>query len=138
MERVGRHDEALRLRRDLYARSSTLYGNASDKTLLRAANLASSLIEARAFDEATPFLRQQVPVANQALGLDHVRALTLASLLSFALRNNPDATRDDLRESESIAVNVLQRQRRVLGPAHPKTKASERTLSLIRKQLKEA
>ena len=52
----------------------------------------------------------------------------------------PGATRVDLSESESLALNVLQRRRRVLGPAHPQTKESERALSFVRtgKQLKEA
>ena len=132
---VGRHVEALRLQRDVYARSLTFYGDASDDTLIDAANLASSLIEARAFDEVIPFLRERILVANRAFGPDHVRALDLAGLLSDALRKNPDATRADLRESESIVLDALQRRRRVLGPAHPRTKASERALSFVRKQL---
>ena len=113
-------------------------GNASDQTLLNAANLALSLIEARAFDEVIPFLREQVLVANQAFGPDHIRAIHLAYRLSEALRKNPDATRDDLRESESLVLNVFQRQRRILGPTHPHTKYSERALSLIRESLDEA
>ena len=126
------------MRRDVYARSLTFYGNASDDTLLDAANLASSLTEARAFDEAIPFLREQVLVANRALGPDHIRALNLAEWLSEALRRNPDATRDDLCECESLALDVFQRRRRVLGPAHPYTKISEQVLSSVRKQLDEA
>ena len=135
---VGRHEEALRLRRDVYARSSILHGSASDDALLDAANLASSLIVSQAFDEVIPFLRERILVANQAFGPDHVRALDLAAFLSEALRLNPDATRADLSESESILVNVLQRQRRVLGPAHPNTKNSEQALSFIRESLEEA
>ena len=101
-------------------------------------NLACSLVEARAFDKAIPFLREQVLVANRAFGPDHVRVLDLAAYLSEALRVNPDATRDDIVESESIYLNVLQRQRRVLGPAHPYTKNSEQVLSFVRKKLDKA
>ena len=124
------------MKRDVYARSSTLHGNASDDTLVNAANLACSLIEARAFDEVIPFLREQVLVANQAFGPDHVHALDLATRLSEALRCNPDATRADLRECESLVANVLKRRRRVLGPAHPHTKISEGALPLVRNYLK--
>ena len=135
LKSVGRHVEALRLRRDVYDGFLALFGRAAEPTLLNAVNLASSLIDVENFDEAIPFLREQVLVANQAFGPDHIRALDLAGWLSEALRRNPDATRADLRESESIILDVLQRERRVLGPAHPYTKTSERALSFVRKQL---
>ena len=55
-----------------------------------------------------------------------------------------DATRfnvntgDDLLEAESIMQDVVQRRRRVFGPAHPDTLEAERALSLARAGLARA
>mmetsp|Transcript_17855 Transcript_17855/g.54384 ORF Transcript_17855/g.54384 Transcript_17855/m.54384 type:complete len:91 (+) Transcript_17855:301-573(+) len=42
---------------------------------------------------------------------------------------------NDLLEAEAIMEDVLKRRRRVLGPAHPDTRHSERYLSRLRAQL---
>ena len=55
--------------------------------------------------------------------------------LAEALRRDPDATRDDLREAETIMQDVLQRRRRVFGPAHPKTTWCEGELARVREAL---
>ena len=63
------------------------------------------------------------------------------------LNQNParvDATRfdlntvDDLLESEAISQDVVQRKRRVLGPAHPGTLHTESVLSDVRAKLASA
>ena len=52
-----------------------------------------------------------------------------------------DATRfnvntgDDLLEAESILQDVVQRRRRVFGPAHPETGDAEDMLSHVRETL---
>ena len=44
-------------------------------------------------------------------------------------------TGDDLLEAETIMQDVVQRRRRVFGPAHPETRAAERELSSTREAL---
>ena len=44
-------------------------------------------------------------------------------------------TGDDLLEAETIMQDVVQRRRRVFGPAHPDTRFAEGALSLMREDL---
>ena len=47
-------------------------------------------------------------------------------------------TGDDLLEAETIMQDVVQRRRRVFGPAHPGTRDSEDALSDVRVRLADA
>jgi len=47
-------------------------------------------------------------------------------------------TGGDLLEAETIMQDVVQRQRRVFGPAHPDTLSSEHTLSGVRRKIARA
>jgi len=51
---------------------------------------------------------------------------------------DPNATRDDLREAETIMQDVLQRRRRVFGPAHPLTAWCEAELARVLARVREA
>ena len=51
--------------------------------------------------------------------------------------NHPN-TGDDLLEAETIMKDVVQRRRRVFGPAHPETLTAERTMSEVSAQLASA
>ena len=42
-------------------------------------------------------------------------------------------TGDDLLEAETILRDVVQKYRRVLGPAHPTTLLAEKNLSAVRR-----
>ena len=44
-------------------------------------------------------------------------------------------TGDDILEAETIIQDVIQRRRRVFGPAHPQTHDAEQALSLVREKL---
>ena len=46
-------------------------------------------------------------------------------------------TGDDLLEAEPIMQDVVKMRRRVLGPAHPQTRANEAQLSWVRTKLAE-
>ena len=104
-----------------------------------------------------PFLRELLPVARQSLGSKHELTIDLNLKLAATLSNHPESTRDDLRlnkhdvaltrpvfhlntgddllEAETIMEDVVQRRRRVFGPAHPATRAAEDTLSDVRAKL---
>ena len=47
-------------------------------------------------------------------------------------------TGDDLLEAETIMQDVVQRRRRVFGPAHPSTRVAERVMSGVRATLAHA
>ena len=47
-------------------------------------------------------------------------------------------TGDDLLEAETLMQDVVQRRRRVFGPAHPDAVQAERMLSVVREDLARA
>ena len=88
------------------------------------------------FAEAKTLLRNELlPLARQSLGPTRGLYMDIEELLVQALRMDPNATRDDLREAETIMQDVLQRRRRVFGPAHPSTVWCEGELARVRKAL---
>ena len=74
-------------------------------------------------------------MARQSLGPTHGLCMDTEEWLVEALRRDPNATRDDLCEAETIMQDVLQRRRRVFGPAHPSTAWCEAELARVREAL---
>ena len=58
--------------------------------------------------------------------------------IAVVLQENPERTRDDLLEAETIMQDVVRRRRRVFGPAHPDTLRAEEDLSDMRENLANA
>ena len=73
-------------------------------------------------------LRKTIPVARRVLGDSHVTTLHLRKVYARVLYSDPAATLDDLREAVTTLDDVATTTRRVLGSAHPKTGAIERSL----------
>ena len=153
---LGRCDEALVLRREIYARRVATLGVSHEVTILNGGNVVISLNHLELWEESKKLASDQLlPAARRSLGADHDLTLRLNQNLAAALANDPRRTRDDLRlnqrgvasprhdlntgddvlEAETILRDVVQRRRRVFGPAHPETRHSERSLSVIRAQL---
>merc|ERR1712139_77925 len=65
---LGRNEQALRLRRDIYSGRLKLNGEEHRQTLLAAANYAASLHDLKRFEEAKSLLRKTIPVARRVLG----------------------------------------------------------------------
>ena len=136
LDDLGRNDEALALKREIYARSVATLGVSHEDTIISGNNLVISLDKLGLGHESQPLLRDQLlPAARRSLGSDHALTLALNQNLAAALQFNPKRTRDDLLEAETITQDVLQRRRRVFGPAHPETRKAERALSGLRAQL---
>ena len=57
---LARHDEALKLKREIYASSVALQGVSSEQTLLLGSNLVNSLINQKHWDEAISLARDQL------------------------------------------------------------------------------
>ena len=153
---LDRHDEALVLKRKTYARDLALFGASHEDTIVDGGNVVISLNHLELWEESKKLASDQLlPAARRSLGADHDLTLRLNQNLAAALANDPRRTRDDLRlnqrgvasprhdlntgddllEAKTIMQDVVQRRRRVFGPAHPETRHSERSLSVIRAQL---
>ena len=122
--------------REMYAGYVARLGVSHERTLQTGHNLALLSVSLGHWDEATTFLRDQLlPAARQSLEADHHLTLNFNLNLAAALRGNPECTRDDLLEAEAIMQDVLQRRRRVCGPAHPDTRRLEESLYVTRTKL---
>jgi len=120
--RLGRNEEALRMRRDVYSGRLKLNGREHDATLRAAINYASSLLGLDRFEQAKTLLRKKIPVAQRVLGEIHDTTLRMRWTYAEALYEDPGATLDDLREAVSTLAETERIARRVLGGAHPDAK----------------
>ena len=127
-ERLGRSEEALRVRRDVYTGNLKLNGEENERTLGGALNYSTSLVNLRRFEEATSLLRKTLPVARRVLGDSHE--------LTLRLRWQRAYVADDLREAVNTLEEVAPTARRVLGGAHPLTKEIEEHLRQSRAALR--
>ena len=119
---LGRIEEALQMRRDVYFGLLRLYGEEHGETLREANNYANSLIQLRRYKEARPVLRKMMPVARRVLGESDGITLKMRWNYADALCQDPGATLDDLREAVTMLEDTERTAQRVLGGAHPTTK----------------
>ena len=129
---LGRLDEELRLRQDVYSSTLKLLGKEHGDTLLEANNYANSLIELDRFKEAKALLRKTTPVARRCLGDSDATTLRMRRNYARALYLDPAATLDDLREAVTKLEEIESAARRVLGGAHPFVVDIEKSLRASR------
>ena len=122
-ENLGRLEEALRLKRDVYTGFSRVFGEEHANTLQAANNYAWGLLGARRFEEAKAFMRKMLPVARRVSGDDDENTLRMRLNYAGALCQDPGATLDDLREAVATLEDMERTARRVLGGARPLTKS---------------
>ena len=132
---LGRLDEALRMRRDIFSGRLKLEGKEHRSTIIAANGYALSLCSLGRFEEAKSLFCKTIPVARRVLG--NVR-LTLAMRMNYAeaLYKDPAATLDDLREAVTTFEEIEPTARRVLGSAHPYAAQIERELQQSREMLR--
>jgi hypothetical protein len=135
-ERLGRVEEALCVKRDVYSGRLKLNGEEHYKTLVAANNYADSLTRSERFEEARSLLRKTLPVARRILGDNGEVTLLMRSIYAKALYDDPTATLDDLHEAATTLEDTQRIARRVLGGAHPFTKVIERLLRASRAALR--
>ena len=135
-KKIGRHNEALRLRRDAYFGLLKVSGKEDRETLGAALNYADSLLSLNRFEEAKSVLHETIPVARRVLGECHEITLWIRSIYAWALYSEPSATLDDLREAVSTLEDTERIARRVFGGANPTTEGIERSLELARAALR--
>jgi len=133
---LGRLEEALPLRRDVYYGTLQLFGEEHEETLTEASNYAVSLITVQRFEEAKSVLRKTIPVARRVLRENDTLPLRMRRNYAKALYKDDGATLDDLREAVATLEELVPTARRVLGGAHPITLAIERRLRGARAALR--
>ncbi len=134
--RLGRFEEALRLREVVYSGTLNLHGAETESTMIEANNYANTLIDLERFEEAKSLLRKTMPVARRVLGESHEITLRMRSVYAAALCNDTGATLDDVREAMNTLEEIEPIARRVLGGAHPDTLNVEKCLRIAREALR--
>ena len=116
---LGRFEEALRMRRDVYSGFMKLHGEEHADTLDTANNYAWSLYQSKRFKEAKALLCKTLPVARRVIGDNSDLTLTMRWNYAQALYGDPAATLDDIREAVETLEAAERIARRVLGGANP-------------------
>ena len=135
-DQLGRDEEALEMKRDVYSGHLKLNGEQHRHTLIAANNYATSLFGLGRFEQAKSLVRKTMPVARRILGENEQLVLMMRSIYATALYDDPAATLDDLREAVSTLEDAGRTARRVLGGSHPLTKNIEGTLQNARATLR--
>jgi len=125
---LGRLEQALLMRRDVYSGTLKLFGKEHEKTLREANNYADLLKELNRFEEAKVLLRKTIPVARRVLRESHDLTLILRWLYAETLYGDDGATLGDLHEAVTILEETVRTARRVLGGAHPHVLGIEKDL----------
>ena len=109
-----------------------LKGEECEDTVTAANNYAMSLVDLRRFKEARALLRKAMPVARRVYGKSDGTTIRMMSIYADALREDPAATLDDLREAVTTLEDAVRTTRRVFGGANPTTANIERDLQRAR------
>ena len=134
--RVGRLEEALSMRQEVYSGRLRLNVEENEHTLLAASNYATSLVGFKRYAEVKSLLRRLIPVARRVLGDHNDLTLKMRGLYAQSLYKDTTATLDDLREAVSTLEKTERIARRVLGGVHPLTKGIEHNLQNARAALR--
>ena len=116
---LGRKEEALQMKRDVYSGWLELQGEEGEYTLTAANNYAATLSSLRRFEEAKSLLRKTIPVARRVLGEGDSTTLRMRKCYAVWLVVSNGATLGDLREALTTLEDTTRTARRVLGGAHP-------------------
>ena len=130
--KLGRHEHALDLRREVYARAVAL--NLPQRSQ-DAMNLASSMVATERWAEAKSLLREQLPAAQRALGADHDTVIHLRWIYADSLRTDAGASREDLVEAVTLLDELSRKTQRIYGTAYPLTCNLQGALGLAREKL---
>jgi tetratricopeptide (TPR) repeat protein len=133
--KLGRLEQALCVRRDVYSTCSKLFGE-HGHTLLAANNYGYALYSLQHFEGSKSLLRKTIPVARRVLGENSDLTLRIRWNYAQSLSKDPNATLDDLREAVTTLEDVGRTARRVLGGAHPLTVDIEEDLEGSRAALR--
>ena len=132
---LGRLEQALRLKLDLYSGSLRLHGEQHKGTVIAAYNYADCLVRLNRFEEAKSLLRKMIPVARRVFDESSEITLKMRWKYAEALCRDTAATLDDVREAVKTLEDTERTARRVLGGANPFVGMVEGTLRVSRELL---
>ena len=132
---LGRLEDSLRMRREVYSGKLRLYGAESERTVFEANNYATTLARLQRFEEAQALFRKTIPSARRVLGENNALTLEMTANYARTVYGGTASTLDDLREALTTLEDTERTARRVLGGAHPITKGIEHDLRLYRDAL---
>ena len=132
---LGRLEEALPLRRDVYSGWLKLNGEGHRQTVRESNNYATTLSMLRRFKETKSLLRKTMPVARRVLGETSDITLKMRKIYAQSLCQDDSATLDELREAVTTLEETERTARRVLGGDHPLTVGVETSLRNARAAL---
>ena len=132
---LGLHEQALRLKRDVYFGYLKIKGRESYETLASAYNYANSLARLKRMGEAKALILETIPVARRVLGEVHDLMFRMKGIYGQMLFVDTGATLDDLREAVKFIEETMRTAQRVLGGTHPLTSAIKRDLRRSRTAL---
>ncbi len=135
-QKLGRNEEGLSMRRDVYSGILRLYGEESRETVREANNYGCLLRVLNRLDQAKALLRKTIPAARRVLGESHAITLKMRWNYAEALYMDTGATFDDLRLAVNTLVETAQTARRVLGATHPTAPGIEKSLRGARAALR--
>ena len=135
-QNLGRNEEALHLRRDVYSERLKLNGEEYEGTLRAAYNYAVILVQLERDQEAKSLMHRTLPVARRALGDNDRLTLKIRGCYVEALYKNSAATLDDVREAVNTLEEMERTARRVFGSAHPLVATIEAALREARAALR--
>ena len=121
---LGRKEEALQMRRNVYSERLKLDGEENRDTLTEANNYGVSLLDLGRYEEAKPLFRKAIPIALRVLGEGDELGLGMRLNYGQVLCHD-GATLDDLREAVTTLEETERTARRVFGGAHPLTTGIE-------------
>jgi hypothetical protein len=133
---LGRLEEAMRMKRDVYFGWLRLMGEEDRNTFLVAGNYALALIRLQHFKQAKTLLRKVMPVARRVLRESNDLTLKMRFNYARALYMDPAATLNDLREAVTTSEEIEGIARHVLGGAHLLTTLIEKSLQNARAALR--
>ena len=132
---LGRKEEALQMRRNVYSERLKLDGEENRDTLTEANNYGVSLLDLGRYEEAKPLFRKAIPIALRVLGEGDELGLGMRLNYGQVLCHD-GATLDDLREAVTTLEETERTARRVFGGAHPLTTGIEGDLRNSRAALR--
>tara|TARA_B100000459_G_C8502737_1_gene168115 strand:+ start:97 stop:699 length:603 start_codon:yes stop_codon:yes gene_type:complete len=135
---LGRREDALRLKRDVYSGYLNLLGEEHLNSLAEAYNYGNSLLVLQRFKEAKKLMRTTIPVARRVLGENHEMTLRMRWQYAISLHDDDCATLADHREAVETLDSVAKSWKRVFGESHPETPRVQNALATAREKLADA
>jgi len=131
---LGRYDELLALRREMYAESEAKHGGADQRTIDAALDVASALLRCDEPEDAQTFCRATLAKVKSGCPPRDARIVTLTCALAQTLYD-PAAEREylmsDVQEAETLLMEALQASRQAFGSAHTQTVRVRKELDAV-------